>query len=492
LHICLSVRFAHAFHFDTGSSIGEIIGHTKTINSVSIRPCRPLRAVTASDDFTVNLFAGIPYKFVKSIKNHSRFVQCVQYSPDGSFFASAGADGKVFIYDGDSGETKFELVDGNDAHSSGVLALSWSPDSKKLLTSSMDQTSKIWDVKCAKLIRSLNIKLSSLPQDNQVVGNLWTKNGILVILLSGKYALVNAETGEIIKEFGGHQKGLSALGEANDGHVLSASYDGQIYKWDVDKECFQDLTSSVSIRPENQIQHISILPDGATLINSPFESKLFIADNADGKSSFEIISSSDAFNCITPFEENLIAGLASKTLKIINRNTKEISTQVELGSNLTCAASYKSFIAVGSEDKQVFIFQIENGGINRNAGITLTANLGSITTLAISPDGKYLAVGDDMRRIRLYSTDSWEPTKANWCHHSAKISCLKWTKDGKYLLSAALDNAIMVWSPEKLIRPVATASNAHAGPIVDLICQEDNRIISASQDGSIRVWRIKN
>lgn len=429
---------------------------------------------------------------MKSIKNHSRFVQCVQYSPDGSLFASAGTDGKVFVYDGDSGETKFELVDGNGAHSNGVLALSWSPDSKQLLTSSMDQTSKIWDVQSAKLIKSLNIKLSSLPQDNQVVGNLWTKNGIIVTLLSGKYALVNAETGAIMKEFEGHQKGLSALGQTNDGNVLSASYDGQIYKWDVDKECGQDLTGNKSIRPENQIQHLSILPDGALLVNSPFESKLFLADNADYKSSFDAMSFSDAFDYVIPLEEKLIAGLSSKSLKILNRKTKEISTQIQLGSKLTCAAAYKKYIAVGSEDKQVFIFHIENGGINRNAGITLTANLGSISTLAFSSEGKYLAVGDDQRRIRLYSTDSWEPTKANWCHHSAKIICLKWTKDGKYLVSAALDNAIMVWSPEKLIRPLATASNAHAGPIVDLICQEDNRIISASQDGSLRVWRIKN
>lgn len=86
---------AHAFHFDTGSSLGEVSGHTKPINSVSIRPCRPIRAVTASDDFSLNFYTGTPYKFAKSIKVHTRFVHCVRYSPDGSMFASAGADGKV-------------------------------------------------------------------------------------------------------------------------------------------------------------------------------------------------------------------------------------------------------------------------------------------------------------------------------------------------------------------------------------------------------------
>lgn len=56
---------------------------------------RPFRAVTASDDMTVNLYNGVPYKFAKSIKDHTRFVYDVRYSPDGKFFASTGADGKV-------------------------------------------------------------------------------------------------------------------------------------------------------------------------------------------------------------------------------------------------------------------------------------------------------------------------------------------------------------------------------------------------------------
>ena len=36
-------KFGHAFLVDTGSSVGEITGHSKSINSVSIRPTRPIR-----------------------------------------------------------------------------------------------------------------------------------------------------------------------------------------------------------------------------------------------------------------------------------------------------------------------------------------------------------------------------------------------------------------------------------------------------------------
>lgn len=44
--------------FDSGSSTGDIIGHSKTVNAVSIRRQRPFRAVTASDDSTIGFHHG--------------------------------------------------------------------------------------------------------------------------------------------------------------------------------------------------------------------------------------------------------------------------------------------------------------------------------------------------------------------------------------------------------------------------------------------------
>jgi WD40 repeat protein len=49
-------------------------------------------------------------------------VQAVRYSPSGSHFASAGFDGKVFIYDGSSADLIGEI--GSPAHKGGVYAVS--------------------------------------------------------------------------------------------------------------------------------------------------------------------------------------------------------------------------------------------------------------------------------------------------------------------------------------------------------------------------------
>lgn len=55
------LRFGYAFNMDTGTSTGEIGGHSKTINAVSIRNQRPFRAATAADDNTIVFHQGRSY-----------------------------------------------------------------------------------------------------------------------------------------------------------------------------------------------------------------------------------------------------------------------------------------------------------------------------------------------------------------------------------------------------------------------------------------------
>lgn len=51
------------FLWDSGSSVGEITGHNKVINSVDIKQTRPYRLATGSDDNCAAFFEGPPFKF---------------------------------------------------------------------------------------------------------------------------------------------------------------------------------------------------------------------------------------------------------------------------------------------------------------------------------------------------------------------------------------------------------------------------------------------
>lgn len=62
--MCASLtRFGAVFLWDSGSSVGEITGHNKVINSVDIKQTRPYRLATGSDDNCAAFFEGPPFKF---------------------------------------------------------------------------------------------------------------------------------------------------------------------------------------------------------------------------------------------------------------------------------------------------------------------------------------------------------------------------------------------------------------------------------------------
>ncbi|RLU26215.1 hypothetical protein DMN91_000008 [Ooceraea biroi] len=148
-------RFGHVFMAETGTSVGEISGQSKPINSCDFRPTRPFRLITGSEDNTIAVFEGPPFKFKMTKQEHTRFVQTVRYSPDGNLFASGGFDGKVFIYNGTTSDLVGEI--GSPAHQGGVYGVAWKSDGKQLLTASGDKTCKLWDVETRSLITEFNM-----------------------------------------------------------------------------------------------------------------------------------------------------------------------------------------------------------------------------------------------------------------------------------------------------------------------------------------------
>lgn len=76
-------RFGHVFMAETGTSVGEISGQSKCINTCDFKPSRPFRIVTGSEDNTVAVFEGPPFKFkmTKQVFFKSRNKYLRDFSP---------------------------------------------------------------------------------------------------------------------------------------------------------------------------------------------------------------------------------------------------------------------------------------------------------------------------------------------------------------------------------------------------------------------------
>ncbi|VDP93955.1 unnamed protein product [Echinostoma caproni] len=97
----------------------------------------------ADDDDLIEEAISVDDSKSEAYENYA-FVNVVRYCPTGTCLVSAGADGKIFVYDGENGETLGEV--GSPAHKGGVYGAAFSKDGSRFVSASADKTLKLWRV----------------------------------------------------------------------------------------------------------------------------------------------------------------------------------------------------------------------------------------------------------------------------------------------------------------------------------------------------------
>ncbi|KAI8911130.1 quinon protein alcohol dehydrogenase-like superfamily [Gorgonomyces haynaldii] len=474
-------KFGHAFLFDSASSVGEISGHSKVINAVSIRPGRPLRAVTASDDMTVNFYHGVPFKFNKSISDHSRFVQSVKYSPNGDFFVSAGLDTKLFLYDGKTGDKVEELSKAQGTHTGGVYSVSWSPDSLKLLSASGDKTAKIWDIATKTVVNTYTFT-GLTDVDNQQVGCLWQGEYVITLSLSGDINYLDPRTGGTpVKVVKGSQKGMTSLTVAKDKTLFTGSYDGRVCAW-------QESSGSVGVvsGPGHTNQVIALAPS---------EDKVYSTGLDD---SFRSLGLNDKTFTNTPVptgavpkglavHDGLAVLTAGNTILLLKDGSKIGSETVKYTPTASAISPDGKTVAVGAEETQVYLYTIDGSKLTQKA--VLESNRGAITCLSFNPKGDLLAAGDTARNVLVYDTNTNEVKINQWVFHNARVNCVSWSPDGLHAVSGSLDTNVEVWSVEKPMKHISI-KNAHTESVTGTVFLDNETVVSVGQDAFVKGWKL--
>ena len=136
------------------------------------------------------------------------------------------------------------------------------------------------------------------------------------------------------------------------------------------------------------------------------------------------------------------------------------------------------------------IYELDNGTFTASG--ELEKSTGNITSLAIHPQSKLVAVGDSLGKIFVYDLDTKEPIITRWVFHTSRITSLDWSKCGDYLVSGSIDTNIYVWSRENPFKKVVI-KNAHVDAVNSvrfLNHASGLSIASVGQDAAIRVWDV--
>jgi len=152
-------------------------------------------------------------------------VASVNFSPDGRRLVTASWDNSARIWDASNGHALLKLVGG---HSGYVNSAVFSPDGQWVLTASDDHTAKLWDAASGKVVRSFE------GHSARVHAATFSRDGQFVLTASeDKTARIwNAQTAELVRELRGHQWGVLSAGFSTDGRlVITGSDDNTARIW---------------------------------------------------------------------------------------------------------------------------------------------------------------------------------------------------------------------------------------------------------------------
>ncbi|BAT72651.1 hypothetical protein LR48_Vigan05g100600 [Vigna angularis] len=481
--------FVRAFMWDSGTNVGEFDGHSRRVLSCAYKPTRPFRVVTCGEDFLVNFYEGPPFRFKLSHRDHSNFVNCVRYSPDGSKFITVSSDKSGFIFDGKSAEKIGELSS-EGGHTGSIYAVSWSPDGKQVLTVSADKSAKVWDISednNGKVKKTLTCPGTGGVED-MLVGCLWLNDYLVTVSLGGIISIFLAsDLDKAPTAFSGHMKNVSSLSilRSNPKVLLSSSYDGLIVRW------IQGIGYSGKVQRKEGSQIKCLVAVEEEIVTSGFDNKIrrvsLHGDQCGDAEAIDIGSQPKDLSVALLSPELALVSIDSGVVML--RGTKIVST-INLGFVVTASAVSPdgSEAIIGGQDGKLHIYSISGDTLVEEAA--LEKHRGAISVIRYSPDVSMFASGDVNREAIVWDRASHEVKLKNMLYHTARINCLAWSPDSRRIATGSLDMCVIIYEIDQPASSRITIKGAHLGGVYGLTFTDEYSLVSSGEDAFIRVWKI--
>lgn len=442
--------------------------------------------VTGSEDFNMQFYAGPPFKYTCGLKEHSNFVNCVRYAPDGSRFVSVSSDKTGVVYNGETGAVVGKL-DAAGMHAGSIYHCSWSPDSKKLVTAGGDKAIKIWDFSNSDgpFTCIATYVVGAKPEDMQNSVSWASASTIVSTSLEGTVNIFNAAditTGPVKRLFGHQQPTVCFDIDRTTGNIYSADMAGRTCVWRPTDEARTVYEAAVASGDVATKKAAAIAVAGKEMAVAAWDDKLRIGDAVTGVLSATVPLGGQpkglAVSSAAPDVRIVPTGSAILVIK-----GAAVAATIPAAWGPTCVdiSADGTIVAVGGNDKKVHVFKVAGTTLGEE-GETKEAGA-AISCVAVSPDGATIAAGDALREVRLYNTATRETlVSGRWMNHTTRVTGLKWSPSGAVLASVSTDRRLCIWDP-KQDTPRLSIDLASPQPFVTCAWASENELWTLTTDG---------
>jgi WD40 repeat protein len=287
----------------------------------------------------------------------------------------------------------------------------------------------------------------------------------------------------------GHRDAVYTLAGDSEGPAFfSGSGDGMIVRWDLLSPDNGDLIAKLP----NSVYALYYVASTGVLVAGHNYEGIHLLDWKNKKELASLKLTTAAIFDLQMSDDKLVVGSGDGTLNIVDLKTLSVVSKIkasEKSARTIAVNPAGGEIAVGFSDCYIRIFD-EQLRMKQE----WRAHDNSVFTLRYSHNGRTLLSGSRDARLKAWGADQRYEKTAEVVAHMYAINHIEFSPDGKHFVTCSMDKTIKVWDSGalKLLKVIDRARHAgHATSVNKLLWTGyNNQLISASDDRSISVWQI--
>ena len=415
----------------------------------------------------------------RTFRGHTARVWSADFSPDGRRIVTSSDDGTAKVWDVSTGQAVITLA----GHDDWVRSAAFSPDGSRIVTGSKDYLARIWDAATGAEIRQLRghrsaIRTVAFSQDGR---------RIVTACQDGTARTWDADTGRPLVILRGHSNWVFSAAFAPDGRrIVTAGDDGTARIWDAAEG--RELRRLEG--HDGNVRTAAFSPDGRQVVTAGQDRTAKIWDSESGRIQ-KILPGhlrtvfSAAFS---PDGRHIVTASGDQTARIWNATSgRELNQFRGHGAEIYTAVFSQDGrrILTASEDKTSKIWDVSS----LHSALPMKYG-GSVYAVAISPDSQRIAAGGEGGRIKVWSATTGDSLMALQSHDT-EARTLAFSPDGRRIAAGHGDGSARVWQTAdgRLLHTLA----GHFGGVNSVAFSADgSRVLTAGGEGRIKVWRTED
>jgi WD40 repeat protein len=205
-------------------------------------------------------------KLLHVLEGHKGTVWSIAFSPDSQSIASTSNDQTVKIWNVNNGQTSHSLIVAGknvhtmEAHTNGGLAVAYSPDGKQIGSAGKDGKLKLWNAQTGVLEQVIMV-----APDIWIYGMAFSPDGKTIATANADKTvkIMDRASGKLLKTLSGHTAEVYALTYSPDSKkIVSASRNNSLKLWDAETLSFDELVRRGCVLLENYLESSpTLLPE---------------------------------------------------------------------------------------------------------------------------------------------------------------------------------------------------------------------------------------